>query len=150
MDQLILSVASDLSEEHPPYPAPNGFIWRKDPDEFDHSTGVIWEGAWNLILFSFLNSDPTTPTKIQKNVFSTKTTTKTMTTNITVPKTAVPKIFEQRKIIEQNLDCNYHVCNHKTHDVCTRSPCCDFFFHDGCCKFISDDGGCGLAVRFGE
>ena len=142
MNQTVISaVVLDLFVDQPPYQAPNGLIWEKVPDEYDSSTNIIWEGNWELV----------SPKKIQNEYLGEKEQKKSLFNDWKYDDHGVyskEKIAKkQRETIAKTLDPSYHVCDHKTHESCTGSPCCDWIWHDGNCHFVSDDGECGLAIR---
>jgi hypothetical protein len=174
---VILAVAAELNESHiypPPYEAPSGKVWQKTPDVYDQENDIVWEGNWELTeqLIEPVACDP-------KSCHPTKTTKTILACTCVVDqckwgcpnghmgsdhycyendggyeswlnKFSADKIKNQRKTVNWLFNPNYHVCNHETHAVCSGSPCCDLFWHEGDCHFISDDGKCGYAVRFGD
>jgi hypothetical protein len=158
MDLIISSVVSDLTKDHP-YLAPPGKDWFKEPDEYDQTSDIIWEGNWVLREKSSSEMIKIQPIKtIQK-----PTTCKWKCPNEHIEDhncyeshggfdAYKEKVVEQqRQIVSKDLNPCYHVCNHKTHSVCSKSPCCDFFWHSGDCDFISEDREIGgLAWRYGN
>ncbi len=162
MSQSIISaVASELRGDPFQTPAPSGYIWKKDSDKYDFTIGVILEGSWVLVpqqqqqlctskTSSKIESDSCncgSPNAHMSDHFCYKGTGGFQTY---LKKCKMMLIKEQRETVSKTFHHDYHVCNHKNHDVCTGSPCCDLFWHDGQCCFISEDGECGYAVRFGS
>lgn len=166
---IVSDVISDLRyedredrEQNYPRKTPFGFIWEREPDEYDYDNDLIWEGNWTLV------PEKKIPIQIQDHC-NDKKCSKAPKVLCNCPnahmgdhycyenKGGYDKWFEQykkelienqRAAIARTLNPNYHICTHDTHEICTGSPCCDCFWHEGDCHFVSDDGECGYAVRF--
>jgi hypothetical protein len=161
MNQVISSVISELCEDIPPYPAPDGFIWKKEPDNF--RDGIVWEGNWvlsNQIIKIECLQKTKQETKKSYPSCKWKCPNQHMENHFCYEKKGGYDkwtntcqdilIKKQREQISKTFNPDYHVCQHKTHSVCSNSLCCDIFWHEGECHFISNDGECGYAVRFGD
>jgi hypothetical protein len=160
MDTIISSVARELSDQLSP--APDGFLWEKQPDHYDHDCDIIWEGSWTLVpnYQSPRNKCKDFKQEFKYSNLSNYNYNYDLSCNYNrdlsckvCPETndgPNEEVIIQKQKISKTLNPSYHVCDHTTHKVCSESPCCDFFWHDGECKYVSDDGNCGYAVRFGD
>jgi hypothetical protein len=192
---LISTVVSDLlrstNPDHP-YQAPKGFVWQKNPDEYDHDNDMIWEGSWNLVQeiqeiqkmipcglckltekidWCCSNESKKIKIKIEPASQLTKIVKRSCEWNCPnghmedhycyesdggydkwLVNYKKERIESQREAIARTLNPAYHVCTHDSHDECTNSVCCDFFWHEGDCEFVSDvdEKEQGFAVRFGD
>ncbi len=164
MSQSIISAIASQLNDCFPYPAPSGKVWQKDPDEYDPVNDVIWESEWKLVEevkeICYNKSD-----KSDKSDFKEKTFLKHNQKHNQctwgcpnahmkehycyeseggylkwLKKYEADKLKKQRMIVANVFSPNYHICNHKTHEVCSGSPCCDLFCHEGECHYISNNG----------
>jgi len=148
MNQIISAIVNDLNGS---YPA-NGQIWKKTPDEYDETRGIIWEGEWVLEneyenKFEKFENDY----KVEKKYVCDCPNAhmgEHYCYNNCYPKKNLIK--EEQMRISNTFNPHYHNCNHKTHKTCSNSPCCDVIWHGGICKYVTDDGECGYAVRLGD
>lgn len=180
MDQILTAVVSECRHDIPPYSAPSGSVWFKEPDEYDQECNVVWEGNWVLRnagcedfgsdLVCKVIENKTLPPVVSKSIASVthhtfckwKCPNGHMKDHYCYEKDGGYETYEkkyrkelitkQRKAVESMFSPDYHVCRHKSHMSCTKSPCCDVFWHEGECKFVSDVDGQkgGWAYRFGD
>lgn len=172
MNQTFIStVVSDLLNDGYPKDfdkAPKGFIWKKSPDQYDPVYDMIWEGSWDLVPEQ-KEPEPVFEKKIEKKIEKRKFDHCEWNCpnghmgdhycykdkggyDMWLHGYKAECIKRQRKAISNTLNPEYHICTHGTHEVCSNSVCCDFFWHDGGCSFVSDVDGekGGYAVRFGD
>ncbi len=142
---IISSVASEFHGLL--FPTQDGYIWQKSPDVYDVEHDAVWEGNWNLV-----------PENNQNNQIQFQKTKATECKwgcpnghienhycyesqggySVYMKKYGTNKINQQRQEVKMIYNPKYHVCNHKTHEVCSGSPCCDLFWHEGKCRHIKD------------
>jgi hypothetical protein len=161
---LISTVVSDLLKSEYPYEATKGFVWKKDPDEYDQINDLIWEGDWNLVPETNVDTCClgmccccSKDVKVANKHCEWKCPNGHMENHYCYmsdkwfTKYEKEHIESQRETIVRTLNPDYHTCIHETHEICTKSVCCDFFWHEGECYFVSDVDGEkeGYAVRFG-
>jgi len=163
-DLSSLSGLSGLGKDHPSYQAPSGLKWLKTPDVYDSNLDVIWEGDWSLVSD---HSSTSTYVCVSNKESSKSIPQESIQPNVQhslcmwgcpnghmkshycykdeggfdsfSKKYSEDLIRKQRDSIAMTFDPNYYVCNHKTHDVCTGSACCEFFWHEGDCHFSDND-----------
>lgn len=142
---LISNIVSDIGH-NAHHLAPDGFIWQKELDEYDAANDIIWEGNWNLVPIRDVRDAVPSIKKSCKEEKLEKFEKKFDT----IEKFDI--IEKQRKAISRTLNPSYHICTHVSHESCTKSICCDWFWHDGNCGFVSDIDGKkeGFAVRYGD
>jgi hypothetical protein len=155
MNSIISAVASDFIDtiqdtpERPPYSAPIGKVWVKNPDEYDSTNDIIWEGQW-ILQESYPSYVYTTPRK-RKLDFDTDFDCKRK--KLDENRYWKNLAEKHRKTVSSMFCPEYHVCTHKEkgHSVCSKSVCCDLFFHEGKCNWISPSGKVGGdAQMYGE
>jgi len=177
ISNIVSDIASDIALDlKPSYlgEAPDGFIWQKDPDEYDAVNDLLWEGGWSLVSIKqqqhcLSKFDDTKCTcEVKKIVAEKPRACKWNCPNGHMEyhycyeseggydkwlvQYKKEKIEKERQAIANTFNPDYHVCTHNSHESCTNSVCCDIFWHEGDCDFVSDVDGKeeGFAVRYGD
>lgn len=161
MNQIIASVASDLCNDlGGQQTPPAGFVWVKEPDQYDQETDIVWEGEWKLVP----GEDKPIKQVGKGKSLASKWKVKPMKTCVgNCPNQHMEDHFcyytelrggfknqlrirnyQQKKIISQTFAPEYYKCNHESHSGCTNSMCCDVFWHEGPCKRG------GIASKYGD
>jgi hypothetical protein len=140
MDQILSAVTSECQQDQPPYPAPVGLVWFKEPDEYDRENGVVWEGNWTLVSAKNGCGAGGGLGSKTKSAFY-KQISDYCHNHDHDHNHDHNRIQIERKAVENTFCPEYHVCKHKSHKVCTNSSCCDLFWHDDDCDFVSDFDG---------
>lgn len=142
INSIIFSVASEFNEDQPPYDAPNGFVWKKDPDVYDEKSDIVWEGNWNTVPIVSPVVGKKSGEKCEWGCSNAHMDTHYCYERFGgFSKCKDELVKNEREMIAKTFNPNYHVCDHTTHEECTNSPCCNCFWHEGVCYFESDDYG---------
>ena len=139
--------------ELPPSAVPEGWIWEREPDEVDRvDPRIIWEGNWVLKKIEKIEWKPVEK-RIEIKIPCNEKCVEIPCTY--TPVTCYSNIEKQRACIAQNINPVYYACTHKSHQICTNSLCCDFFWHGEDydtkeCHYRGEDGDqeAGMAQIF--